>query len=66
MDNREKVIVLYDKGEDSLYSLDNIYLAPLQGKVGEYEESKATSTTELIKLGVSVDEVLKLKHNGLI
>ncbi len=66
MGNREKVVVMYDKGENSLYSLDNVYLAPLQGEVGEYKESKATSTTELIKLGVSVDEVLKLKHNGLI
>lgn len=67
----KKVVIKYDEDSDSFYASDGtLIVACVKGNYmfEEYEEpnDQAEITQNLIKLGVSVDEIIKLKSNGLV
>ncbi len=62
-------VVLELRDDNCLYDADNVLVISalnMNYKYFEPEKSNAKSTLELVKLGVSVDEIIKLKNMDLI
>ena len=61
--NRKVIVELRDDG--NLYDASGLMMyLPAPNTI--YFESEANKTVELVKLGVSVDEIIKLKNLDLI
>ena len=61
-----KIVLEYDEATASLTDKSGIYVAAVVGLVSFEEENNNKDIIELVKLGVSSDDIIKMKHNGLI
>jgi hypothetical protein len=65
----KKVLLQVGNGNE-VYSLDGVYLGvinePIKGFIEFQEPNDSETTIQLVKQGISVDEIVKLKNNELI
>ena len=63
-----KVVLEYDGSTGAIKDATGTLIANWVGlqSLEPTEESKADKTVELVKLGVSPDDIIKLKHQGLL
>ena len=61
-----KVILNLDNN-NAVYDVEGMFIGTLTGTFTEYKEtSSADNTLQLVKQGVTVDEIIKLKNADLI
>ena len=61
----KQVILNYDQQTGAISDSNGVFIGNLSGPVEEYIPVAAT-TLALVKQGVSVEEIVKLKNNDLI
>jgi len=79
MSDYKKIIVQYDDSSRSIYDKNGNYLGMLSAEIKpdyfteleqlitvKEESTKDDVIIQLVKLGVSVDEIVKLRHSDLL
>lgn len=60
----KKIVVVLDNN-NNVNSLDGMYIGTVQGKYQEYKSSQDV-VLELVKQGLSTEDIIKLKNNDLL
>jgi len=61
-----RIVLEYDEATGALTDKAGIYVSGVTGLTSVEPENNNKDTIELVKLGVSSDDIIKMKHNGLI
>lgn len=60
-----KIVLQYDSVSNQVYGLDGNFIGNLTGPVTEVVDTQEAVIT-LVKQGVTTEEIIKLRNNGLI
>lgn len=66
---KKPVIVQYDSSDKNFYDMDGTAICYCDASalnLGSVEEMKKVDIVELVKLGVTADEIVKMKNNGVL
>lgn len=61
-----RILLEYDQTTGQLFDAKSMYVGTYAGATGFEQEKQSSITLDLIKQGVTPDEIIKLKNNDLI